>query len=103
MKMQARRRQPNDFHASKLHRPAGVQTLNARRMHRMIGYIPSPKHGTIGIGPLELHAYGLMLAIGVLVAAKIADLRWRRAGHANSKVIAELAVPVVVCGVIGAR
>lgn len=69
----------------------------------MIGYIPSPEHGTIGIGPLELHAYGLMLAIGVLVAAKIADLRWRQAGHANSKVIAELAVPVVVCGVIGAR
>lgn len=69
----------------------------------MIGYIPSPEHGTIGIGPFELHAYGLMLAIGVLVAAKIADLRWRQAGHANSKVIAELAVPVVICGVIGAR
>ena len=35
----------------------------------------------------ELHAYGLMLAIGVLVAAKIADKRWRRAGN-DSKVIA---------------
>jgi phosphatidylglycerol---prolipoprotein diacylglyceryl transferase len=69
----------------------------------MVGYIPSPAHGTIGIGPLQLHAYGLMLAIGVLVAAKIADIRWRQAGNANSKAIAELAVPVVVCGVIGAR
>ena len=69
----------------------------------MVGYIPSPEHGTIGIGPLELHAYGLMLAIGVLVAAKIADIRWRQSGHENSKVIAEIAVPVVVCGVIGAR
>jgi len=69
----------------------------------MVGYIPSPAHGTIGIGPLQLHAYGLMLAIGVLVAARIADLRWRQAGHENSKAIAELAVPVVVCGVIGAR
>jgi prolipoprotein diacylglyceryl transferase len=68
----------------------------------MIGYIPSPEHGTIGIGPLQLHAYGLMLAIGVLVAAKIADMRWRRAGN-DSKVIAELAVPVVISGVIGAR
>src|SRR6478672_3980387 len=55
----------------------------------MLGYIPSPEHGTIGIGPLELHAYGLMLAIGVLVAAKIADYRWRRSGHENSKVIGE--------------
>jgi prolipoprotein diacylglyceryl transferase len=69
----------------------------------MLGYIPSPAHGTIGIGPLQLHAYGLMLAIGVLVAAKIADVRWRQAGNENSKAIAELAVPVVVCGVIGAR
>jgi len=69
----------------------------------MVGYIPSPAHGTIGIGPFQLHAYGLMLAIGVLVAARIADLRWRQAGHENSKAIAELAVPVVVCGVIGAR
>jgi prolipoprotein diacylglyceryl transferase len=71
-------------------------------MRLMFGYIPSPKHGTIGIGPLQLHAYGLMLAIGVLAAAKIADARWRRAGN-DSKVIAEIAVPVVVAGVIGAR
>jgi prolipoprotein diacylglyceryl transferase len=68
----------------------------------MLGYIPSPAHGIVHIGPLQLHAYGLMLAIGVLAAAKIADIRWRRSGH-DSKVIAEIAVPVVVAGVIGAR
>ena len=68
----------------------------------MVGYIPSPEHGTIGIGPLQLHAYGLMLAIGVLVAAKIADERSRRAGN-DPKVIGEIAVPVVIAGVIGAR
>ena len=68
----------------------------------MLGFIPSPSHGIINIGPLELHAYGLMLAIGVLVAAKIADVRWRRTGH-DPKVIAEIAVPVVIAGVIGAR
>jgi prolipoprotein diacylglyceryl transferase len=71
-------------------------------MRSMLGYLPSPAHGTIDIGPLRLHAYGLMLALGVLVAARIADARWRRAGN-DSKVIAELAVPVVVAGVIGAR
>jgi prolipoprotein diacylglyceryl transferase len=68
----------------------------------MLGYIPSPSHGIVHIGPLQLHAYGLMLAIGVLVAAKIADARWQRAGH-NPRVIAEIAVPVVIGGVIGAR
>jgi prolipoprotein diacylglyceryltransferase len=71
-------------------------------MRSMVGYIPSPEHGTIDIGPLQLHAYGLMLAIGVLTAAKSADARGRRAGN-DSKVIAEIAVPVVVAGVIGAR
>jgi phosphatidylglycerol---prolipoprotein diacylglyceryl transferase len=71
-------------------------------MRPMVGYIPSPEHGTIGIGPLQLHAYGLMLAIGVLVAAKIADMRWRRTGN-DPKVIAEIAIPVVIAGVIGAR
>src|SRR5580704_19473508 len=68
----------------------------------MLAYIPSPTHGIVHIGPLALHAYGLMLAIGVLVAAKIAEIRWRRTGN-DPKVIAEIAVPVVVAGVIGAR
>src|SRR5436309_68042 len=68
----------------------------------MSAFIPSPARGILHIGPIQLHAYGLMLAIGVLVAAKIADVRWRRSGH-NPRVIAEIAVPVVVGGVIGAR
>ena len=38
-----------------------------------MGFIPSPAHGIVHIGPLPLHAYGLMLAIGVLVAAKVAE------------------------------
>jgi len=68
----------------------------------MLAYIPSPSHGIWHIGPLALHAYGLMLAIGVLVAAKIADVRWQRTGN-DPKVIAEIAVPVVIAGVVGAR
>ena len=53
----------------------------------MLGYIPSPAHGIVHVGPLQLHAYGLMLAIGVLAAAKIADVRWQRTSN-NPKVIA---------------
>ena len=45
-----------------------------------VAFIPSPKHGIVHIGPIPLHAYGLMLAIGVLVATKVAEKRWTRTG-----------------------
>jgi prolipoprotein diacylglyceryl transferase len=66
----------------------------------LIAYIPSPAHGIVG--PLPLHAYGLMLAIGVIVAATIAEKRWVAGGH-DPKEFSGIVVPVVVCGVIGAR
>jgi prolipoprotein diacylglyceryl transferase len=43
-----------------------------------------------------------MLALGIVVAYKIADSRWKRMGG-DPKVIPEIGVPVVVCGIIGAR
>ena len=49
----------------------------------MLAFIPSPEHGILHVGPIQLHAYGLMLAIGVLAAAKIADVRWRQIGRAH--------------------
>jgi len=67
-----------------------------------VGYIPSPKDGIVHIGPIPLHAYGLMLAIGVLVAVYVAEKRWAKAGH-DPKEIGQIAVPVVIAGVIGAR
>ncbi len=67
-----------------------------------IGFIPSPAHGIVHIGPLPLHAYGLMLAIGVLVAAKVAETRWVRFGQ-DQKEFARIVVPVVIAGVVGAR
>ena len=67
-----------------------------------IASIPSPSNGVLRIGPLPVHAYGLMLAVGVLVAIRIAERRYARAGH-DPAVIAEMVVTVVVAGVIGAR
>jgi phosphatidylglycerol---prolipoprotein diacylglyceryl transferase len=67
-----------------------------------VAFIPSPKHGIVDIGPLPLHAYGLMLAIGVLVAAKVAETRWKRRGR-DPQEFAAIVVPVVISGVIGAR
>ena len=43
-----------------------------------------------------------MLALGIVAAYKIADGRWKRMGG-DPKVIPEIGVPVVVCGIIGAR
>ena len=34
----------------------------------MFAEIPSPSSGTIEIGPLSIHAYGLMIALGVVAA-----------------------------------
>src|SRR5665213_358227 len=43
-----------------------------------------------------------MLAIGVLVAAKVAETRWIRTGR-DAKDFSAIVVPVVIAGVIGAR
>ncbi|HRE02493.1 MAG TPA: prolipoprotein diacylglyceryl transferase, partial [Ilumatobacteraceae bacterium] len=45
-------------------------------MISILASFPSPPTNGIGIGPLQLHAYGLMIALGVIVAARWADRRW---------------------------
>jgi len=67
-----------------------------------IASIPSPSNGVLRIGPLPVHAYGLMLAIGVLVAIRIAERRYERAGY-DPAAVAEMGVTVVAAGVVGAR
>lgn len=64
----------------------------------MIGFIPSPSTNSIG----PLNAYGLILAIGVVVAYFIADRRWRRMGG-RDETFGDIVVWVIVWGVIGAR
>jgi prolipoprotein diacylglyceryl transferase len=67
-----------------------------------LAYIPSPEHGIVHIGPVPLHAYGLMLAIGVVAATQVAEKRWARAGR-DPKEFASIVVPVVIAGIVGAR
>ncbi|MCZ7535515.1 MAG: prolipoprotein diacylglyceryl transferase [Acidimicrobiia bacterium] len=64
--------------------------------------IPSPSDGVVRIGPLPIHAYGVMIAVGVIVAIRIAERRYARSGH-DPSVIGEMGVAVVLAGVIGAR
>ena len=47
--------------------------------------IPSPSNGTIHIGPLQLRAYGLMIALGVLAAVWLAGRRLGAAGHRHPR------------------
>ncbi len=64
----------------------------------LLGYIPSPSNNRIG----PIHAYGLMIAIGVLAAAELSARRWKaREGDPNDMwTVALWAVPA---GLIGAR
>lgn len=65
--------------------------------------IPSPPSGTLSIGPLDLKAYGLMIAFGVVAATALAGRRLeaRRAGTRDD--LNAIAVPAVIAGVLGAR
>jgi prolipoprotein diacylglyceryl transferase len=67
-----------------------------------LAFIPSPSNGTLNIGPLPLHVYGLLLAVGVVVATLISERRWQRWGH-DRREIGDMIVVVVISGVVGAR
>jgi prolipoprotein diacylglyceryl transferase len=64
--------------------------------------IPAPPGNGIGLGPLELRAYGLMIAVGVVAAVVFAQRRWAARGGDPGD-IAALAVWAVPAGLVGAR
>ena len=69
---------------------------------RLLASIPSPSDGTIGIGPLQLRAYGVAIAVGVLAAIEIARRRWA-ARDGDPDAIVDIAKWAVPAGVVGAR
>jgi phosphatidylglycerol---prolipoprotein diacylglyceryl transferase len=68
----------------------------------VLASIPSPSDNAIHLGPLQLRAYGLSIALGVLASVVIAQRRWARRGGDPAD-ISGLAVWAVLAGVIGAR
>jgi prolipoprotein diacylglyceryl transferase len=68
----------------------------------LLASIPSPSSGSIHIGPLQLRAYGLCIALGAFAAVKIAGTRdVRRGGRPGvAETISWWAVPA---GLVGAR
>jgi prolipoprotein diacylglyceryl transferase len=68
----------------------------------LLASIPSPARNVIEIGPLTIHFYGIMIAIGVIVAAIVTRRRYERFG--GSGAMAErVAVWAVIIGFLGAR
>ncbi|MGE3325175.1 MAG: prolipoprotein diacylglyceryl transferase [Acidimicrobiia bacterium] len=71
-------------------------------MNLILAALPSPPFEAIHIGSIQLRAYGLMIALGVLAAVWLAEKRWmvRGGGEGDIQSLAAWAVPA---GVVGAR
>lgn len=67
-----------------------------------LAFIPSPSNGTLDVGPIPLHMYGLLLAVGVVVATLISERRWQRWGHERRE-LGDMIVVIVISGIVGAR
>ncbi len=68
----------------------------------MLASIPSPSSGGLGIGPFEIHVYGLMYAIGVALAILITRRRWRAVGG-DPDLVYDVALWGFPAGLIGGR
>lgn len=67
-----------------------------------IAAIPSPSVNVIEIGPLTIHFYGILIALGVIVAIVVSRHRYVRFGGSGA-LFEKAAIWAVVIGFIGAR
>ncbi len=68
----------------------------------LIASIPSPSQNVIEIGPLTIHVYGILIAIGVIVAIIVSRNRYVRFGG-SGEMFERVAIWGVVLGFLGAR
>jgi len=68
----------------------------------LVASIPSPSQNTLDLGPLSLHVYGLLLALGVILAVKLTMVRWGKLGGDPNEIL-DGALIVIISGVVGAR
>ncbi len=68
----------------------------------LLASIPSPHSGTIDLGPLTIHMYGLMLLLAIAGAIALTGYRWVRWGG-DWDLIFRMAVWGVAAGIVGAR
>jgi prolipoprotein diacylglyceryltransferase len=68
----------------------------------LLGTFPSPSSGTIELGPLTVHMYGLMLLLAIGVCIALTGYRWARLGG-DWDLVFRAAVWGVAFGIVGAR
>jgi prolipoprotein diacylglyceryl transferase len=64
--------------------------------------IPSPSSGVIDLGPLHVHAYGIMLLLAIAACVWLTGVRWVRRGG-DWDLVFRVAVWGVAAGIVGAR
>lgn len=69
---------------------------------RFLASIPSPSSGTLELGPLTIHMYGLMLLAGIAACIWLTGTRWVARGG-DWDLIFRVAVWGVGAGIVGAR
>ncbi|MBQ89894.1 MAG: prolipoprotein diacylglyceryl transferase [Acidimicrobiaceae bacterium] len=84
-------------------RPTGSPSRPTERDSALvIAAIPSPSSGSFGLGPLEIRGYGIMIALGVVVAVWWSQRRWvARGGTAEQ--VSTISLWAVPAGLVGAR
>lgn len=69
----------------------------------VLASIPSPSSGTLSIGPLNLRAYGLLIALGVIAGVWLLGKQLEKSGLGTRDDASSIAVWGVLAGVIGSR
>jgi prolipoprotein diacylglyceryl transferase len=67
-----------------------------------LAFIPSPHSGTLDLGPLTIHMYGLTLLIAIAACIWLTGVRWVRHGG-DWDLVLKVAVWGVAAGIVGAR
>ena len=67
-----------------------------------VASIPSPSSGEVHVGGVALHAYGVMLLLGILAAVWLTGVRWTRRGG-DWDLVFRVAMWGVAGGIVGAR
>jgi len=68
----------------------------------LIASIPSPSSGELELGPISIHAYGLMLLLAIAACIWLTGVRWVRQGG-DWDLVFRVAVWGVAAGIVGAR
>jgi prolipoprotein diacylglyceryl transferase len=68
----------------------------------LVAAIPSPPASGFHLGPLYVHAYGLMYVVGILAAIALTTPLWRRRGG-RAELVHEVALWGVPAGLAGGR